>query len=178
MDRTVRRPDRAFTLVEVLVVVTIIGLAGAIVVPHLLTAGTLGVQAAARSVIADILYAQNDAIAAQDTRRVVFDVANNRYWLTADDSFLLNVIPAPTNALTVAWKGAASGPNYLINFNTDERFDGVTLENPGFGGFPTLEFDALGGPTNGGSVDVVFNNTRLRVTVAPFTGRVTVDQVP
>ena len=177
MRKFVRDARRAFTLVEVLVVVTIIGLAGAIVVPHLLTAGTLGVQAAARAVIADILYAQNDAIAAQAPRRVVFDLANNRYWLTNDVSFDLDVLPAPTNAMSVAWKGGSSGANYLVDFETDNRFDGVTIQNAGFSGMPTLEFDALGGPTSGGSVDVVFNNTRLRITIAPFTGRVTVAQV-
>ena len=64
--------NRAFTLVEVLVVVTIISIAAAIVVPQMLRPGNLSVQAAGRSIIADILFAQNDAAAHQAGRRIVF----------------------------------------------------------------------------------------------------------
>ena len=178
MKRPVRNSDRAFTLAEVLTVVTIIGIAGAVVVPQLLNAGSLGVQAATRSVVADILFAQNDAIATQATRRVIFDVTNNRYWLTADTSFAMGgTLPNPTNALSVTWKDGTGGPNYLVDFATDNRFQGVAVQNASFGGVPVLEFDALGGPTSGGTVDVIFNTTTLRVTVAPFTGRVTVAPV-
>lgn len=169
---------RAFTLVEILVVVTIIGIAGAIVIPHLMEAGTLGVQAASRMVIADILFAQNDAIAAQNSRRVVFDVANNRYWLTTDLTFALNTVPAPGNAMGVNWKGGPLNSNFIFDFDTDERFDGVILQNVNFGGNTTLEFDALGGPTSGGTLQLVSGNNQYQIDVAPFTGRVTVARLP
>lgn len=169
---------RAFTLVEILVVVAILGVAGAIVLPTLLQPGTLGIQAASRMVIADILFAQNDAIAFQSTRRVVFNTAENRYWLTADTTFALNSIPSPSNALGVRWKDGTTGTaNFIFDFDNDDRFQGVQIQNANFGGNPVLEFDALGGPTSGGTIDLVAGTTRFRVTVAAFTGRVSVQQV-
>ena len=160
------RSVSGYTLVEVLIIVTIIGIAAAIVVPNMLAAGTLGVQAAARIIISDILYAQNDAIAQQDNRRVVFDPDNESYRL-ADDSGV---------TLTAKWKNG-SNSNYIVDFTSDSRFQGVVIASADFGGTPTLEFDALGGPLNGGTVEIEFQGTRYRITVAAFTGRVTVQQL-
>jgi len=148
--------------------VVIIGIAGAMVVPSLIEPSTLGVQAAGRMVISDILIAQNDAIAAQATRRVVFEPALNRYRLADVDGTTLNV----------GWKAGGTTANYIVDFSTDARFAGVTLQNVNFGGGQFLEFDPLGGPTNGGALDLVAVNTTYRVTVAPFTGRVTIAPVP
>ncbi len=156
---------RGFTLVEVLVVIVIIGLAGAIVVPSLLNPGTLGVQAAGRMIISDILIAQNDAIASQAVRRVIFEPANNRYRVTDQAGTTLNA----------SWKsGGLGAANFIVDFNTDPRFTGVTMQNPVFNGVAFLEFDPLGAPTDGGSVDVLGGNIRYRIAVAPFTGLVTI----
>ncbi len=160
-----------FTLVEVLVVLTIIGIAGMVVVPRMLAAGTLGVQAAARSVISDLQFAQSDAIAKQTSRRVVFDVANN----------LCRVTDADGVTLHVEWKVGGSsdsggdGGNYITDFNADGRFGGVEIVEASFGGENSVEFDDMGSPSRGGFVTMQFGDTRLRVTVAAFTGRITVE---
>lgn len=155
----------AFTLIEVLIVVAIVGIAGAVVVPQMLATGTLGIQAAARSVIADALYAQSDAVAAQEVRRVVFDPANDSYELTDADG----------NRLEVRWR-TGGDEGYAVNFQHDTRFRGVRIVSAQFGSDdePVLEFDELGAPTSGGSVVLAFEDTSYRVSVAPFTGRVTV----
>ena len=162
-DRTLRT---AFTLIEVLAVVVIIGLAGAVVVPSLMRPGTLGVQAAGRMVISDILIAQNEAIALQTTRQVIFEPALNRY----------RVADAGGNTINAPWKAGGVAVNYIIDFDTDARFAGVTLQLPTFTGVDpqVLEFDVLGAPQNGGTVDLVAAGFRYRVSVAPFTGRVTI----
>ena len=162
------RSIRAFTLVEVLVVVTIVGIAGAIVVPSMISAGTMGVQAAGRIVISDLLVAQNEAIAKQRPRRVLFEQEPDRYRLTDETGATLGV----------NWKaGDATAGNYMVDFRTDERFAGVTIENVDFGGDQTIEFDALGGPDSGGTLDVVFKDFRYRINVATMTGRVTIAPV-
>lgn len=166
-----RRRD-GFTLIEVLVVVAIIGLVGAVVVPQMLAAGTLGVQAAARLVIADILYAQNEALSRQSVRSIQFDVDANRYQLVRFDDEGEPVV------LTAKWRTANGAEGlYVTELARDSRFQGVRLANVSFGGSTELVFDEMGTPVNGGSVDLVFNNHRYRVTVAPFTGRVSVDAV-
>ncbi len=157
------QPRGGYTLVEVLIVVVIIGLAGAIVVPQILASGTLGVQAAARMIIADILYAQNEAIAQQGGRHVVFDVANDSYKLT----------DAAGTTLAVEWKNG-SAENYVVRFADDSRFQGVRITAADFGGSNDLGFDDLGTPTSGGSVTIEYKGDRYQVTVAAFTGRVTV----
>ena len=163
--RPLRRGILAFTLIEVLIVVAIIGIAGAVIVPQMLTSGTLGVQAAARMVIADILFAQNDAIAQQATRQVIFDTVGNQYRL-ADGA---------GNTLSVNWKGGAE--NYIVDFANDDRFQGIQIQNVDFGaGAQNLVFDDLGAPASGGQLEVVFQGNVFQIDVAPFTGRVTIQQ--
>ncbi len=158
---------RAYTLVEVLIVVAIIGLAGAVIVPHMLQAGTMGIQAAGRIIIADLLYAQNEAIAQQRPRRLEFDVTNNRYHL-ADES---------GNVISSAVAGGAAG-SYVMDFNADGRFAGVTITGASFNNTNTIEFDILGSPSSGGTIDLVTSNQHYRITVAAMTGRVTIAPVP
>ena len=160
--------SKAFTLVEVLVVVAIIAIAGAVVVPSMTNTGSLNVQAGARIIIADLLYAQNEAITQQKSRKVVFDITNNNYRLATADG----------TTLGVNWKsGVAAAGNYIVDFNTDSRFSGVKMESATFGDDAEIVFDALGAPDTGGTVDIVFGQFRYRVTVAAMTGRVTVAPV-
>lgn len=163
-----------FTLIEVLVVVGIMALVAAMVVPQMMTAGQLGVQAAARMVISDILYAQNEAVVRQSPRKIMFDAVNNRYQVARTDSDGNDVV------LNAQWRVASGGDTtqLITDFARDSRFQGVVLENASFGGNPSLTFDELGAPSSGGSVDLVFrNDVRYRVTITPFTGRVTVARV-
>ena len=158
----------AFTLVEVLVVVAIIGIAGAVVVPQLLQTGSLTIQGASRMVIADLLAAQNEAVAQQRPRRVVFEPALNRYRLTDQAG----------QTIQMNWRSStASSGDYIIDFDRDTRFRGVRLDQASFGGQSSIEFDDMGAPSSGGTIDLVADKFRYRISVAPFTGRVTIQPV-
>lgn len=159
-----RRSRSGFTLVEVLTVIIIIGIASAIVVPHMVRSGQMNAQAAARMLISDILIAQNDAIAHQQTRRIVFESSHNRYRITNDEGI---TIPA-------GWR---SGGDYITDFTSDRRFDGVVIENVDFGSDGYLEFDDIGSPTRGGSVEIASRDQRYRIRVSDMTGRVTIDRL-
>ncbi len=157
-------PRRAFTLVEILVVVIVLGIASAIVVPHMVRSGQMNAQAAARMLIADILIAQNDAIAHQRIRRVVFEPAQNRYRITDDTNL---TIPA-------SWRGSGG---YITDFTGDRRFDGVRIDHVDFGSDGYLEFDDIGSPTRGGSVDILSRDQHYRIRIADMTGRVTIERI-
>ncbi|QKK08326.1 MAG: prepilin-type N-terminal cleavage/methylation domain-containing protein [Planctomycetota bacterium] len=51
----------AYTLVELLLVILIMGIAGALVIPQTSQAHVLRIHAAVRTLVADISYAQTDA---------------------------------------------------------------------------------------------------------------------
>jgi prepilin-type N-terminal cleavage/methylation domain-containing protein len=169
----------AYTLIEILVVVTIMGIAGMVVLPALGQSNVLRVQGAIRSVVADITFAQSDALAYQEERAIVFDAAENCYTLVEVQG---DAIDAVNNAIF-----SPQGPDqrYVVDFD-DPKWGGIQLADPTFGDDPILIFDELGGPIiapgsdepgTGGSVDVIGTDARFRVTVEPFTGHVTVAEV-
>ena len=157
---------RGYTLIEVLIVVTIVGIAGAVVVPAMLSAGSLGVQAASRMIIADLLYAQNDAVAKQRVRTVKFDVFADSYNLRDEDDKMLHA----------QWMGG-SDENYIVDFQNDSRFDGVNITKVDFDGDAEVSFDELGAPSSGGVIELEFESEAYRINVASFTGKVTIERM-
>lgn len=165
-------PRHGYTLIEVLVTVTIMGLAAAIVVPHMLRGGTLGVQAGARMIVADMLYAQNEAMAQNDARRVLFDIDANSYTVQHYDTDSSSWIADRNPVL-----GGNATTNYIVDFDNDQRFRGVQIVSADFGGETWIEFDDLGNPSSGGTVRVQFDEHRYDIKIAPFSGRLTVEAV-
>lgn len=172
--------QRGYTLVEVLVTVTILGIMGVLVIPSLDQTGILKTHAAVRTVISDLTYAQSDALAYQEGRAILFDEDDNSYTLIG---VVGSTIDPDTDALF-----NARGPNqrYVVSLD-DSRYGGAHFENIDFNNGSLLVFDELGGPvaapsstelSTGGSVDIVGGDgTRYRLTVSAFTGRIRVGQV-
>jgi len=160
-----RRCEAAFTLVEVLVVVLIIGIAGAVIVPQMTRAGSMQIQAAGRMVIADVLHAQNKAMARAQPIKLTFETTNNRYFLADQND----------NKLENSWRmGDAKSSNFIVDFSQDSRFSGVRVTAANFGGGQTVVFDPLGAPDLGGTVTLTSSIDTYVVTIAEFTGRVTI----
>src|SRR5205814_10625361 len=63
----------AYTLIELIIVIAMLGLATAVVVPSIGSTDVLRVQSTVRTIVADINCAQSDALARQQGRAMVFD---------------------------------------------------------------------------------------------------------
>lgn len=172
----------AFTLVEMLVVVVILGIAGAMVIPSMGTTGVLRVQGAVRTVISDITFMQSDAVAFQEKRAMVFDVATSSYRIVA--------VPGDTISPASNTLYKSDGPNreYVVEFRPDNEgpFGDSRITAVDFDGGSTLIFDALGGPvtsasgntaSSGGYIEVEGADQLFLIQVEGFTGRVTVQRV-
>jgi len=151
-----------FSFIEMLMVVSILAIAAVIVVPQIARSETFEIQGAARALVSDLLYAQNQAIGEQATRRVIFDPAAESYRLTDGSNVTL---PAQ-------WLGGS----YVVRLGAGSSFGSVAIDSTSFTN-DTLTFDELGSPSEGGTIDLIAGAARYRITVTAFTGRVTVDEV-
>jgi prepilin-type N-terminal cleavage/methylation domain-containing protein len=180
---TQRKPQSGFTLVEILVVVVIIGIAGAIIVPQMGSRGDLKAAAAARMIMADLIYAQNRAIATQSKHYVKFDNTSTpqTYRLLTSVTPLVDVPQPITKASSYVMTFGADGSSGLSD---------ISLGTVSFEGQKTIVFDELGVPsfydsvantttalttTGGSSIQVKCGTFTLTVTIEPYTGEIKVN---
>ena len=179
-QRIGRAARRAYTLAEMLVVIVILGIASAMVIPSMGDAGVLRIQAAVRTLVADITLAQTDALAYQQRRAVIFDEDANSYTIA-------EVVVSSGGDVTYIPLFLAGGPGgqYIIDFDLD-GFDGARLRLPSFDGDPILIFDEIGAPVADASSDnsatlgtiyIDSDRATFRVDVSPYTGQVRVEKV-
>lgn len=170
---------RGYTLVEVLVVITVLGLAAAMVIPSMGSTGVLRIQAAARQIVADITFAQSDALAYQSRRAIVFLPAENRYVVCEVNG------PTVDPATDAIYNPSEPGERYDVTIDT-EKMGGAQLTVANFDGDNVLVFDELGGPvqapdsetaSSGGFVQITGADSVFQVDVEPYTGRVTVTNI-
>jgi type II secretion system protein H len=169
-----------FTLVEILVVLIIIGIAAAIVVPQMSTRDDLKVAAAARTLAADLIYAQNLAITRQSSVRVNFDLPNARYRVV--DAATGQTVTHPVNKSPYEMRFGAGG---TLGLREAVLAEVVFLGADGETEHVDMGFDDLGTPMaypasgppeplTGGRVRLRVGGQLLQVDVEPFTGQVRV----
>ena len=176
-----------FTLVEILAVIVILGIASAIVIPQIGTRDDMRVKAATRTLIADLIYAQNLAISTGQTVYVRFDVADNKY----------SLLTAPAN--TKPDKGdlvshPISQAGYITRFGSGARgWEQVTIASAVMNGIDTnfrpeftVGFDEIGSPhvwcydvdqrndLNDGTIVLKAGQFTSEVTISPATGEILV----
>jgi prepilin-type N-terminal cleavage/methylation domain-containing protein len=168
---------RAFTLVEILVVVVILGIASAIILPQLSSRSDLVASAAARQLVADLAYAQNRAITLQVKQYVSFapvtSTVGGSYTLMASSSggslthpitkqpYVQTLGTASTGFSSVALSYASCDGNTVLYF--DET--GVPYSVPATG--PAI-------PLSSGVVRLKSGDATAEVAIEPYTGALTV----
>ncbi len=178
----------AYTLIELLIVIAVLGIAGALLIPHLAYKDSLASQAAVRLLISDLSFAQSDALANQEFRRVYFYPDGSGYCILRvteadfDDPFDPNTADYIDDPLGVV--GDSGG--YIVDFTTRNRFDNVSINSVSLdGGNLYVTYDALGGtvmtgnaPGTGGQIRVQAADNIYEIDIAPFVGKLTVTQIP
>lgn len=162
----------AFTLIEILMVLVILGIASAMIVPQIGTRDDLKAAAAARIVMADLIYAQNRSIATQEMHCVAFDLDDEKYGVVTAAS--------PTAFIT----HPVSKDPFEVEFATTSGLEDITIDTADFDDATSIGFDELGTPyavTSGGIValaasgSIVVTSGEYSITIAiePFTGEIT-----
>lgn len=184
-----RRPSRGgFTLAEILAVVVILGIASAIIIPQIGSRDDMRTAAAARTVVADLIYAQNLAISSGTNVYVRFDVANNRYSvLTAPLSSKPKFGDPVTHPITQS--------DYVQQFGpSGQGWAAVSIQSAAMNGIDvnyrpefTVGFDEIGSPyvwcydlnskneLNDGTIVIKAGTMTKTVTVSPATGEILVN---
>jgi len=172
LARTRTMARRAYTLVELLIVVVLLGIAAAMVIPQMGSANSLRVQSVVRTIVADIGIVQSDALARQQARAIVFDTAANCYKVYQ----VRNGTYQPQD-LVQTTQLVDGGDRGLVGKIESAKFDNNSS---------VLVFDELGGPvksvsdssaSNGGTIRVSGYGTVYDITVEAYTGRLTVTRI-
>ena len=183
---------RSYTLIELIMVMAVLALAAALLVPNIAGSDSMKLQAAVRLLIADLSFAQSDALANQEFRRVVFYDDGSGYCL-------IEVLGAETTpadlddpGVNYVYDPLGMMGRYIIDFATDNRFEGVffsaaTIDGIDLNARPEITYDLMGGtvlsnsaslPGTGGSVTLSYKDSSYEIDIAPFTGKLTVTELP
>lgn len=168
---------RAFTLIETIMVIVIIGILTALAVPRFNAFYALKLDAAVKRIRSDIRYLQQLAISQHADTRIVFNAAGNSYTAWSCNG---------SGASCTAWSPATdpfTRGSLLANFNSDPQYGGIDISAADFRSEQTLRFDWQGAPYNGsgqplltdGTLALAYQSNSKSIYVTANTGRVRVD---
>jgi len=173
--------------VELLLVVALVGLASSLLIPQLTNRDSMEVQGAVRQVIADLSFAQSDALAHQEYRRVHFYDDGSGYCIyrVTDGNFGDPFDEDNADYIYDPLGNSGGAGFYIQRFGTDDRFETVSITEVDIdGGDRFITYDELGGtvsgvgtPGLGGTITVTGGDFSYRITIAPFTGKLTVTKL-
>ncbi|MDZ4830067.1 MAG: prepilin-type N-terminal cleavage/methylation domain-containing protein [Phycisphaerae bacterium] len=182
-----------YTLIELLIVIAILGTSGALLIPMLGDRDDFDTQAAIRRLIADLTFAQSDALANQEHRRLVFlpDTEQDgrfRGWCIV--KLAESQLGAPFDANSAVYVQDPLAPsgtngNYIADLYSDERFGKAFIASVDLdGGATAITYDELGGtvtssgqPGTGGTIVVRGGGVAYEITIDGVTGKVSVADI-
>ncbi len=169
----VPRPVHAsagFTFVELMIVVTILAIAAALIVPQLGATTGNRLRSAANLLAADISFAQGESIShGDDPRAMVFDIPANTYRIARQSDLSTPVTDPVTKRpyVTTFGQGRAAGtPGVsLVSLISD------TPNQLRFGLYGELS------QANEASISLTADGRFIKLTIHPTTGEVTIGEI-
>lgn len=159
-DRVKRNSPNGFTLLELIIVVTIIGILSYVAVVNLSNSNSrLQYETIIHKIASDVRFAHQLAMSQGMGTRVYIDQANNRYYLKwADGTFIQNPV---------------GGGDFIIQLGVGD-FNGVEITGTEFVN-GRLDFSTSGLPSNAGSafsgeLNLVTLNNAKKLKVTANTG--------
>jgi len=156
-------------------------------VPYLSSKGDFDTQSAVRTLIADISFAQSDALANQGFRSVYFYPDGTGWCLvrTREDSLGDEFDPATADYVYDPLASNSEAGAYVVNLRDRQQFSSVRVYSVNLdSGKRVLTFDELGGtvaaggiPGTGGSVILTSPQASYQLDIAPVTGKVRVTRL-
>lgn len=181
------RRSSGYTLIELVMVIGLLGLAASLLIPYMVERSTLESQAAVRHIVADLSFAQSDALAHQEMRRVHFYDDGRGYCIVRITEANFGAEFDPDTALYVRDPLAPAGyaGHYIIDFTESDRFANISITDVNIDNNQRhITYDALGGtvmsgdlPGTGGYIEVTSEDVVYRINITPFTGKLTVENV-
>jgi len=178
------RSGRGYTLIELLMIVALLGLAGSLLIPYMVGRTSLETQSVVRMIVADLHFAQHDALAHQEYRRVHFFEDGSGYALIRVASLDESFDPDTADYLYHPASPGATLDRYLVDLSSDDRFSDVAITTADFdSGNRFITYDEMGGtvapngePGGFGTITVTSPEATYHIYVSPFTGKLTVDR--
>ncbi|MBM44328.1 MAG: hypothetical protein CMJ36_04865 [Phycisphaerae bacterium] len=177
----------AYTLVELVLAVGVLGLSAVLLIPNLVGLTTMETQSAVRRLMADIHFAQSEAISNQEYRRVQFLDDGRGYCLLVVDEADFDATFDESTATYVEDPAGTFGTHgrYLVDYMADDRYDTVqvgAVQTDGSGNWIT--FDAMGSTVvapgiaaGSGRIVIESQDEQWEVLVTPMTGRLSVRRI-
>lgn len=167
----VYKPDKAYTVIEIVMVIVIMGILAVLAIPRFDSFYSAKLNGAAKKMVSDIRYVQQLAISEHANTKIVFNTAANTYtaqkyngssWVAITDPF--------------------SRGNLTENFNSDPQYSGIDIFATTLSS-STLRFTWQGVPQEGTdaapvnlaaerSVTFTYRDNTVSVFITPETGRV------
>lgn len=173
MNSRTNQPTNAFTIIELMTVLVVLGIAVAVIPAMMGSTDAMQARSAAEQVVAAITYAQCRTITTQSSLQIAFDSTGNSFEVQDENGTAVRLFDSDDT-------------DYQISFCQDSGLGAVNMTSASFDGSTTLWFDHLGGPHGGtisgtpgtmtqGSVVITAGAESLTITVQPVTGEVSVN---
>lgn len=176
--RRLRRPSDGFSLIELLLVISIMAIVAGLVLPSASPATHDQLLSAARIIASDMAYARSLAVTDASSYRVTFDTEKNRYTLSSSEG---RALPAATfSSAEDTQTQHVIDLDDLPSLGRAVRLLAVTEGVGSTNRASDVEFGPLGGTTRTAPTEIWLtagsneNQRYINLTVNPITGLTTI----